>query len=154
MGLFYLLSSFYHFNSIFFFILRGAWLRGKVHSPISRQSDNQLFFLINYLRSDGVHGKVFAPRPLVTRVMSEIEPGMSPYFVPMDKETKGTRSFNRLVFFLSISLPLSLSLSLTHLFTHSFTLTYSLTYSLTHSFTYSLTLSLSPSLFLSHSHSL
>ena len=30
MGLFYLLSSFYHFDSIFFFILRGAWLRGKL----------------------------------------------------------------------------------------------------------------------------
>ena len=54
-------------------------------------------FLINYLRSDGVHGKVFAPGPLVSRIMAEIEIGMTPYFVPMDKETKGSRFFNRLV---------------------------------------------------------
>ena len=57
--------------------------------------------MIHYLRSDGVRGKTFAPRPLVSRVMKEIKIGMSPYFVPMDKETKGTRTFNRLVIYLS-----------------------------------------------------
>ena len=56
---------------------------------------------MNYVRSDGVRGKTFAPRLLVTRVMREIKIGMSPYFVPMDKETKGTRTYNRSVIYLS-----------------------------------------------------
>ena len=52
-------------------------------------------FLLNFLRCDGRRGKVFAPRPLVGRILEELEPGFSAYFVPMEKQTKGAKTYNR-----------------------------------------------------------
>ena len=72
----------------------------KIHKVVQltelfSKETKSICFRLDFLRSDGRRGKVFSPRPMVGRILAELERGFSAYFVPMGKETKGAKSYNR-----------------------------------------------------------
>ena len=39
-------------------------------------------------------GKTFAPKVMIMRILEELEPGYSAFFIPGEKEKRGAKNYN------------------------------------------------------------